>query len=160
MPKPTIQSILRENAWQLVMYALGITLCAFWGWLLVLAYIFLCVISNFLFMKWVCPYCAHYGMGTCKAGFHLLSGGRLKPAPGRTFGEQFRGFVIVMVPGWLIPPVAGILFLVKDFSWLVLVIVTLFCISGFLILPKDSQRHCEECPMTDCPRRPKKLLPV
>ena len=160
MQKSTVRSILRENAWQLVMYALGIALCALWHWALALVYILLCGVSNILFMKWVCPYCAHYGMGTCKAGFHILSGGRFKPTPGRTFGQQFRRFVIVMVPGWLIPPLIGILLLVDHFSWPVLILLGLFCLVGFVILPKDARRHCEDCPMMDCPRRPKKLLQI
>ena len=76
--------ILRENALQLVMYVLGA--------LLYLAY---CALSNVLYMAWVCPYCAHYSLGTCPAGFHILSASRFKPKAGRTFAREFRRNVIV-----------------------------------------------------------------
>ena len=147
-------SILRENAWQLVMYVLGVILVGMLNWPLAGIYLGYCLLSNVLYMALVCPYCNHYHLGTCRAGFHLLSQQIFKPRPGGTFAGQFKQFVMVMVPGWFIPPIVGIILLVQDFSWLALILAGLFCMVGFVILPKDSQRHCQDCEMVDCPRRP------
>ena len=39
-------------------------------------------LPNVLYMALVCPYCNHYHLGTCRAGFHLLSRQVFKPQPG------------------------------------------------------------------------------
>lgn len=156
MTNITARSILRENAWQLVMYVLGMALLALWNWLLAPAYLALGLLSNVVYMAKICPYCGHYGLGTCKAGFHLLSGGRFKPQPGQTFAKQFRKWVWVMFPGWFLPPLAGIVLLLQRFSWTVLILLVLFCVVGFWVLPQDSKRHCDDCDMVDCPRYPKR----
>lgn len=149
-------SLLRENAWQLVMYALGVTLVGLFNWPLAGIYLGYSLLSNVLYMALVCPYCSHYHLGTCRAGFHLLSRQSFKPQPGRTFAGQFKRFVVMMVPGWFVPPIVGVILLVQDFSWLLLILTGVFCLVGFVILPKDSQRHCQDCEMTDCPRRPQR----
>jgi hypothetical protein len=149
-------SVLRENAWQLVMYILGVILVGMINYPLAGAYLGYSLLSNVLYMALICPYCNHYHLGTCHAGFHLLSRQIFKPQPGRTFAGQFKRFVVVMVPGWFVPPIAGVYLLVRDFSWLALILTALFCLVGFVILPKDSQRHCQDCEMEDCPRRPRR----
>jgi len=149
--------ILRENDLQLFMYIMGAVLTGLLWWSLAFIYLAYCALSNVLYIAWVCPYCAHYSLGTCPAGFHILSAGRFKPRAGRTFAREFRRNVIVMVPGWFLPPIAAIYLLVSSFSWPVLGLLVVFCIIGFWLLPEASKKHCEGCETVDCPRRPKTL---
>lgn len=156
MTPTSLRSLLRENAWQLILYLLGTVLVWRLSWLLAVIYLAYSLLSNVWYMAYVCPYCAHYGLGTCRAGFHLLSGGRFKPRPGHSFAAQFRRNVAVMIPGWFVPPFVAIYLLLRAFSWPLLVMLIAFCLIGFVILPKDAQRHCQECEMVDCPRRPRR----
>jgi hypothetical protein len=132
--------ILRENALQLFMYILGAVLTGLFWWPLALIYL---------------AYCAHYQLGTCPAGFHILSARRFEPKAGRTFSREFRRNVIVMVPGWFLPPIVGLTLLISSFSWHVLGLLVVFCVIGFWLLPEASKKHCEGCETVDCPRRPK-----
>jgi len=147
--------ILRENALQILMYILGAVITALIAWPLAILYVAYSLFSNALYMAWVCPYCGHYALGTCPAGFHILSARRFKPKPGTTFSREFRRNLYVMVPGWFVPPLAGLYLLISGFSWTVLVLLVAFCVVGFWLLPESSKKHCEGCQTVDCPRRPK-----
>lgn len=149
--------ILRENASQISMYGLGAVLTGLLWWPLGVIYLAYCALSNVLYMAWVCPYCAHYRLGTCPAGFHILSARRFKPKAGWTFSREFRRNVIVMVPGWFLPPIVGLYLLIGSFRWPVLGLLAAFCVIGFWLLPEASKKHCEGCETVDCPRRPKAL---
>jgi hypothetical protein len=152
----TLGYIVRENAWQILMYLLGALLIGWIGWPLAVAYLVLAVLGNIFYMYWVCPYCGHYQLGTCPAAFDVISGKIFKPMPGRTFRRQFTLGTIVLGPGWFLPPLAGLYLLITGFSWLTLIVLIAFCVVGFWLLPKQSQSHCEDCETVDCPRRPKK----
>jgi len=103
-------------------------------------------------MAMVCPYCYHYTACTCPAGYHYISTRFFEPKEGRDFADQFRRSIVVIFPGWFLPPVLGLYLLVVDFSWPVAVVVLLFCLVGFWILPKVSRRPCEECENAEsCP---------
>ena len=148
-------TILRENALQIIMYLLGTLLISLVGWPLGLVYLAYSLLSNYLYMAWICPYCGHYLLGTCAAGFDVLSGRHFKPQPGRTFGTEFRRRSWVLYPGWFLPPIAGLYLLVFGLSWLALGLLVLFCAVAFWLLPQDAKRHCENCVTVDCPRYPK-----
>jgi hypothetical protein len=108
LPRLSLLSILRENAALILMYALGTWLVAPLGWLFALLYLGYAALSNALYMAWVCPYCPHYPLGTCPAGFHILSGGRFKAKPGRKYSQEFKQKVPVLFPGWFVPPMLGL----------------------------------------------------
>ena len=160
LPRMSAWDILRENAYQIVMYILGAVLIGRVWWPLALVYLVYCVLSNVAYMAWVCPYCGHYSLGTCAAGFHILSGRRFKPQLGKTFARQFRRNVYVMAPGWFLPPVAALYLLVTGFSWYILALTAVFCAVAFWLLPESSKKHCEGCETVDCPRRPKGARPA
>src|SRR5512140_3663819 len=113
-------SILRENALQILMYILGTFLTGLIWWPLGLLYLAYSLYSNYLYMAWICPYCGHYLLGTCAAGFDILSRRKFRPIPGRTFGTEFRRRSWVLYPGWFLPPIAGLYLLFTAFSWIVL----------------------------------------
>ncbi|HTX89717.1 MAG TPA: hypothetical protein VMC09_00755 [Anaerolineales bacterium] len=154
LPKRNAWTILRENGLQLLMYLLGTVTIGLVWWPLGPVYLAYSILSNYLYMAWICPYCGHYALGTCAAGFDLLSGKRFKPVPGRTFGTEFRRKSWVLYPGWFLPPVAGVYLLIVHFAWPVLALLAVFCIVAFWLLPVDSRRHCEACTNVDCPRYP------
>jgi hypothetical protein len=131
-------SILRENAIQLLMYLIGAVITALLWWPLGLIYATLAIGTNIFYMYWVCPYCGHYALGTCPAGFDLLSGRRFRARLGRTFGGQFRLGTLAVGTGWFL----GLL--------------VVFCVVAFWLLPELSKKHCDGCETLDCPRRPKK----
>ena len=154
--KVTFWYVLRENAWQIVMYVLGAILMGLAWWPLSIAYLLLAVVSNVFYMYWVCPYCGHYQLSTCPAGFDVISGKRYKAQLGRTFRGQFSLGTIAMAPGWFLPPVAALYLLITSFTWTVLILLVVFCVVSFWLLPELSKQHCEGCETVDCPRRPKK----
>ncbi len=152
----SLWSVLRENAALILMYVLGAILAALLWWSLALVYVGYCILSNVLYMAWICPYCPHYAAGTCPAGYHIISQQRFKPAAGKAFAGQFNLGVMMLAPGWFLPSVIGLYLVFARFSWGVVVLLALFCVIGFWILPTDSQRHCEGCDNEDCPRRKRK----
>jgi len=154
LPTRTPWTILRENAWQIAMYLLGTLLIGLLSWLLGLVYLAYSLASNGMYMAWVCPYCGHYALGTCAAGFDLISGRRFRPVPGRTFGREFRRRSWVLYPGWFLPPLVGLYLLVTSFSWPVLTLLVV-CADAFWLLPQTSKSHCEACETVDSPRYPK-----
>ncbi|MBN2388244.1 MAG: hypothetical protein JXB85_14600 [Anaerolineales bacterium] len=149
----TVRDLVRENAFQIVMYIVGAVIIGLVWWPLAAIYLAYCILSNVLFMAWVCPYCGHYSLGTCASGFHILSGRRFKAKLGTTFARQFRRNVSWMALGWFLPPIAGIYLLIVDFSWAILVLLSVFCVVAFWLLPESSRKHCEGCETGDCPRR-------
>jgi hypothetical protein len=154
--KKNAWSILRENALQIIMYILGAALMGLAWWPLAVIYLALAVATNIFYMYWVCPYCGHYALGTCAAGFDLLSGRRFKAQMNRTFRGQFRLGTVVVGLGWFLPPLAALVLLLVRFSWGILALLAVFCAVAFWLLPEVSKKHCDGCETVDCPRRPQK----
>ena len=121
------------------MYILGSMLTGLIWWPLGLVYLAYSLYSNILYMAWICPYCGHYALGTCAAGFDILSRKRFKPQPGKTFGSEFRRKSWVLYPGWFLPPIAGLYLLVFQFSWVGLALLAIFCVDAFWLLPEVSK---------------------
>ena len=153
--KRTFLTILRENALQILMYLLGTVIIGWLWWPLGGIYLAYSLFSNYLYMAWICPYCGHYVLGTCAAGFDILSRKRFKAQPGRTFGTEFRRKSWVLYPGWFLPPLVALYLLFTAFSWGMLALLGIFCVVAFWLLPEASKKHCENCETVDCPRYPK-----
>jgi hypothetical protein len=148
-------TILRENALQILMYLLGMVMVGQLWWPAGVLYLAYSLFSNYLYMMWICPYCGHYLLGTCAAGFDVLSGKRFRPVPGRTFGTEFRRRSWVLYPGWFLPPLVSLYLLITGFTWVTVGLLALFCMVAFWWLPQASKKHCENCETVDCPRYPK-----
>jgi len=143
--------ILRRRK-RVALYILGAILSAFVWCPLGLIYLGYCWSSVVLYMALVCPYCYHHEARTCPAGYHHISKRFFSPRKGGDFGTQFK-YTVVMYPGWALPPVLGVYLLITEFSWNIFVIVSLFCLVGFWILPKTSNRYCKTCENAEnCPR--------
>ena len=104
-------------------------------------------------MHFVCPYCRYWDTRSCPCGYGIVSAKLRKRQDYDRFNEKFKKHIPVIVPLWFIPLVPGIYNLIRTFSWPMLVLITLFAIDAFIILPMFSKKHgCAECPQKDtCP---------
>jgi MFS superfamily sulfate permease-like transporter len=149
----TVWTTLLENSSLALLFIAGTSLIAWVWWPLGLVYLGYCFLSIFLFLAWVCPYCAHYAARTCPSGYHLIPVKPTKPQAGKTFARQYKRNIAVMFPVWFLPPVAGLYLLIVRPSWLAVALTVLFCLHGFVILPYISRQHnCKYCDNTECPR--------
>lgn len=158
----TVRSALIDNGKMAVLYGLGTALL----WLLWpplgLAYLLYSLSSLLIFIATLCPYCYRSTAQSCPSGYHLITARFFPPRPERTFARQFRLNVVLMLPVWFAPPLAGLVLLLTRFSWLALVLLVLFCVVAFVILPYISNQHsCKNCEnASQCPWRRGKSLPA
>jgi len=109
-------------------------------------------------MLFICPFCAYYGTRGCPCGYGVVSS-RIAPRGDRVcFSEKFKRHIPVIVPLWFIPAVCGVLGLVRSPSPVSTILLIIFILDGFVVLPLVSRRHsCAECPQgSDCPWMGKK----
>ena len=147
----SLWTVLRENAKLVALYGLGAVVVGVLWWPLALVYLGYGVLSTFLFIALICPYCSNYHTRSCPNAYHLLSISR--PRGGRKFADQFNRYVYVTFPAWFVPPAVGLYLLIANFSWLVLVLVILFVLFGFVVVPRLSRDVCATCKNArNCPR--------
>lgn len=142
-----------------VMIALGtaIFLTSFensvWKWIAAGAYLAYGVMGALWIIVFVCPYCRYWNTRACPCGYgHVAARLRGKKDYDR-FKEKFRRHIPVIVPLWFIPVLAAAFIPEHSFSWPVLVLLAVFALDAFVILPLFSRKHgCVECPQRDlCP---------
>ena len=109
-------------------------------------------------MIFVCPYCRYYDTHSCPCGYGTIAA-RLRPRKAADcFNEKFKKHIPVIVPLWFLPILAGVPFLIRDFSWPLLFLLLVFATDAFILLPLFSVKHgCTECPQKQtCPWMRKK----
>jgi hypothetical protein len=124
-----------------------------WGYGAGGMYFLACLAGALWVMIFICPYCQFYGTRSCPCGYGRMAA-RLRPKSlENRFARQFRRHIPVIVPLWFIPPAAGAVFLVRNFSALMTALVASFAIDAFLILPLVARKYaCAHCPQkNDCP---------
>ena len=123
------------------------------GWLLAGSYTLYSIAGVFWIIIFVCPYCHYYDTRACPCGYGQIAAKLCRVRDQSRFIEKFKKNIPVIVPLWIIPLVAGIIFLYKDFSSLMLFLVVLFIIDAYLVLPLLSRKYgCAHCPQKDtCP---------
>jgi len=111
------------------------------------------VVGMFWIMIFVCPYCAYYGARGCPCGYGIVAAKMVKKGDHNCFAVKFKRHIPVIVPLWFIPVICGGVSLWKSYSWPLIVIVMVFIVESFVILPLVSKKHgCVECPQKDeCP---------
>ncbi len=104
-------------------------------------------------MVFVCPYCRYWNSNSCPCGYGLIAAKFREKSPVECFDEKFRKHIPVIVPLWLLPVLAGLPSIIRVFSWPLLVLLVLFAVDAFIVLPLISTKHgCKECPQKDsCP---------
>ena len=155
----THKRIARESLPYLLMFPLGAAVMSLsvppgiWPWLAPLLYVTYGVVGTFWLILFVCPYCAAYGSTLCPSGHGLLAA-KLRPRKSsRDFPTQFKKNIPVIVPFWFVPFILGVVGLVTGFSWTRAVLLVVFSLDAFVLLPMGSRRRgCASCPQRgNCP---------
>ena len=123
------------------------------NWIFAGLYVFYGIAGALWIIIFVCPYCHYYDTRACPCGYGQISAIFCKVRDQSRFIEKFKKHIPFIIPLWIIPVVAGIIFLFQNFSLLLLLLVVLFTIDGFFILPLLSRKYgCAHCPQKDtCP---------
>jgi len=111
----------------------------------------------FWMMYFICPHCGYHGTRGCNCGFGRISGLMRGKQPAALFARQFRKHIGVIVPIWFLPAGLGAYRLWRGFDWTAAILLALFVVNSFVVLPwLSSRKNCAECPQRgDCPWRGK-----
>jgi len=144
---------IKENLPMLTMWALGAVIVAYLGWFASVTYLVFCAFSIVWFVRFICSYCVNSRTGRCESGLGNISAALFKANPPRRFRQQFHKNIAIQFPIWLVPPIVAIYGLLTEFSYAMLVLLVIFCIVAFVILPLAARKKtCDECAMKNvCP---------
>ena len=129
-----------------------------WGWIPASLYLLYGIGGALWIMIFLCPYCHFWNTTACPCGYGRIAA-RLREqklqegTDDNLFRKKFRRHIPVIVPLWFIPVAAGVYFLVSSFWWPLLILLVVFAVDAFVVLPLLSRKHgCVECPQKDqCP---------
>jgi hypothetical protein len=117
------------------------------GWSLAAAYLSAGVLGVLGIILFLCPHCPSYGSYSCPCGYAMIAA-RLRPRGDvALFARRFRTWIAAIVPLWFIPPVVAVPALWSGFSWPVALLLGVFVLDGFVLIPLLSKGHgCKQCP--------------
>lgn len=123
------------------------------GWGTAALYVVYGILGAFWIILFVCPYCHYYDTSSCPCGYGQISAKLRRKRDDSRFITKFRKHIPVIVPLWIIPVVAGVIFLIDGFSAWRLVLLIAFVVNSFILLPLVSTKYgCAHCPQRDvCP---------
>ena len=131
-------------------------------WVVAVVYLIYGIAGIFWIIVFLCPFCRYYGTRSCPCGYGQLAA-RLRrkseiedlksQTPADCFDKKFKRHIPVIVPLWFIPVLVGVITLIGAFSISLLVLLIIFAVDAFVVLPLLSTKHsCKECPQRDtCP---------
>lgn len=124
-----------------------------WGLITAGAYLTYGLMGAFWIMIFVCPYCRYWNTKFCPCGYGRIAAKFRKKKPIEYFSEKFKKHIPVIVPLWFIPVLVGVPLVIRSFSWTLLVLLVVFALEAFVILPLVSTKYgCKGCPQKDsCP---------
>jgi hypothetical protein len=124
-----------------------------WGYITAASYILYGIVGTLWIIVFVCPYCHYFDTRACPCGYGQIAAKLRAKKDDSLFRKKFKKHIPVIVPLWIIPVVAGIVFLVSSFSFFMLTLIALFAINSFIVLPLVSTKYgCAHCPQKDtCP---------
>jgi hypothetical protein len=145
--------ILIHNIPLFTMYILGTLLFLIYNYIFAIVFVIYLIISNYLFLFLICAYCPHYGTRTSLCGYGLVAKRITKRKSIKGFGSNFRRYIGIIFPNWFAPFIIGIILLIYSFSWIVLILLIIFSIIGFFVVPYLSKsKSCDKCKLKDkCP---------
>ena len=85
-------------------------------WLLAGLYVSYSIAGAMWIIIFVCPYCHYYDTRSCPCGYGQISAKLCKVRDQSRFIEKFKKHIPVIIPLWIIPLVAGIIFLFQNFK--------------------------------------------
>lgn len=126
------------------------------------AYLVYGIAGTIWIMIFVCPYCRYFDTRECPCGYGHIAVKFRKKESVECFSDKFKKHIPVIVPLWFIPIVAGLPVVIANFTWLLLILLVMFAVVAFVILPQVSTKHgCKECPQKDtCPWMKYKTKPA
>jgi hypothetical protein len=159
MREYTFTQELINNIPYVVMIVLGTAIFALslvsweWGLIAAAAYLAYGVAGALWIMIFVCPYCRYWNSRSCPCGYGRIAARFRGKSPVECFAEKFKRHIPVIVPLWFIPMLAGLPVVIRSFSWALLVLLVMFSLDAFVVLPLVSTKHgCRECPQKElCP---------
>ena len=118
-----------------------------------IAYILYGLAGALWIMIFVCPYCKYWDTKSCPCGYGRIAAKFRKKKSIESFREKFKKHIPVIVPLWFIPILVGVPFVIRSFSWTLLVLLVVFALDAFVILPLVSTKYgCKGCPQKEsCP---------
>jgi len=130
-----------------------------WALIAAGAYLIYGIAGALWIMIFVCPYCRYWNTRSCPCGYGRIAAKFRNKSAVDCFDEKFKKHIPVIVPLWFIPILAGGPVLVSRFSWLLLVLLIIFALDAFVVLPLVSTQHgCKECPQkVTCPWMKRKM---
>jgi len=155
----TTLQVLADNLPYMFMVLLGSAICllgfkfSFWGIVSAAAYFVYGIFGAFWIIIFVCPYCQYYDTRSCPCGYGKIAAKFRNKSPENRFAEKFKKHIPVIVPLWIIPLAAGIIFLTKDFYLPMIIFTAVFVFNSFVVLPLTARIYgCGHCPQKeDCP---------
>ena len=104
----------------------------------------------FWIIIFVCPYCRYWNSKSCPCGYGRIAARFRDKSVIECFEEKFKKHIPVIVQLWFIPILAGLPVVIRNFSWTLLVLLFIFAVDAFVILPLISTKHgCKECSQKD-----------
>ncbi len=124
-----------------------------WGWICASAYVIYSVAGALWIIVFLCPFCERHGTMCCPCGYGRVAARLREKADVSRFREKFKRHIPVIVPLWFIPIIAGVVFALRTFSWSLVILLVVFALVAFVLLPLFSKRHsCAHCPQKEsCP---------
>ncbi len=123
------------------------------GWIFSIMYILYGILGAVWIMIFICPYCHFFNTRACPCGYGIIAVKFNKKKSIENFAQKFKKHIPVIVPLWLIPVLVGGYFIIINLNWLILILIFVFSINSFIILPLVSKKYgCAHCPQKDtCP---------
>ena len=117
------------------------------------AYFIYGIIGALWIIIFVCPYCQYFNTRSCPCGYGVIAAKFRNKSHENRFAEKFKKHIPVIVPLWIIPLAAGIIFLTLDFNRLMIILTVAFVLNSFVVLPLTARIYgCGHCPQKeDCP---------
>ena len=142
-----------HNAPEVVMYILGSVIMFYLGLWAMIAFIGYFVFSTLWYMKFVCTNCPHYDNLRCPSGYASVVTKLFKKGDVKKFNASFKRNMGVVFPTWFAPVFAGIYLLYYTFTIPMVILLIVFIVDAFIILPIFSKKYgCQECDLKDkCP---------
>lgn len=124
-----------------------------WRWLSGVLYVVYGVAGAFWIMLFVCPFCHFYDTRLCPCGYGQIAVKLRAKRDGDLFAKQFKKHIPVIVPLWFLPLIPGGIGLYRDFTWMLVILLAVFAVNSFVILPLISKKYgCAQCPQKEtCP---------
>ncbi len=144
--------VILENLTSLTLYILGTIILSGFSMIIGAGYFIFCLISVAIIWFLVCPFCYYYGK-VCPCGYGKFAPFLVKEGDKKKFKKQFKYLVIFSTFSFGLPVIGGLFLLIKNYTLLLLIELSIFAIIAFWIIPlqakKISCKHCKQ--RSECP---------